>query len=251
MLWTLPLAGLTILGGKKFAGLKNPAWGGPIGAAIGALYAVLLSLLVGPAIQAVGVPFLPLTMTVGTVGGGSTALFREAIPTSRRWWSVVLCLSVILMIWTGFFTARASLSKRQSLGLIVIKLTSEPQPLHWAQDGSSIPLKETEIHATEEATRSVRSGALIPISSFGVGNDARATIILVMLHDVSESVRLPRPDRGLVTYVQQQDGSWQGRDADGKGYGLLLSPIQENGWTRIEIEGPLGTAATEVGVTHR
>jgi hypothetical protein len=249
VLWTLPVAGLTILMGKKLAGLKNLAWGGPIGAAIGALYAVSLSLLVGPTIQAVGVPFLPLTMTVGTVGG-SAAHFREAIPT-RRWWSVALCLSVILMIWTGFYAASASFSRRESFRLVVVKLTSDTQPLHWVENGDSIPLNNTEKHAIEEATRSVRSGALIPISSFETGKEASATLVLVMLRDVSDSVRLPRPNRGLVTYIQEQNGSWQGRDADAKGYAVRLSPVPENGGTRIEIEGPLGTVATEVGVSHR
>jgi hypothetical protein len=254
VLWTLPVAGLMILMRKKFAGLKNPARGGPIGvvigAMIGALYAVLLSLLVGPSTQAVDVPFLPLTMTAGTAVGASV-FSREARSTSRRW-SVALCLSVILVIWTGFYAARASFARRESFRLIVIKLASDdPQPLHWVKNGGSIPLTDAEIHAIEEATRSVRSGALIPISSFGVGKEARATVVLVMLRDVSDSVRLPRPDRDIVTYVQEQDGSWQGREDNAKGYAVRLSPVPENGGTRIEIEGPSGTASTEVGVSHR
>jgi hypothetical protein len=155
------------------------------------------------------------------------------------------------MIWTGFFAARASLSKRQSLRLIVIKVTSDPQPLHWARDGSSIPLNDIEIHATEEATRSMSSGALIPISSFGVGKEARATIILVMLRDVLKSVRLAKPNSGLITYVQDQDESWQGRQADPKEYAIRLSPVPENGGTRIDIEGPFGVVGSEVGVSHR
>src|SRR2546425_659498 len=92
VLWTLPVAGMIILIQRKFPGLENPAWGGPIGAAIGALYVVALTFLVGP--QAVDVPFLPLTMTVGTAVGAA-ALFREARPTFRRW-SVAVCLLVIL-----------------------------------------------------------------------------------------------------------------------------------------------------------
>lgn len=108
------------------------------------------------------------------------------------------------------------------------------------------------MHAIEDATRSVRSGALIPVSSFGVGKEASATVILVMLRNVSDTVQLPRPSHGLVTYVQEQDGSWKGRrDAAATGYAIRLSPVQENGWTRIEIEGPLGTAATEVEVSPR
>jgi len=55
----------------------------------------------------------------------------------------------------------------------------------------------------------------------------------------------------LVSYVQEQDGSWHGRDADAKEYAVRLSPVPENGGTRIEIEGPLGTVGTEVGVSHR
>ena len=249
LLWTLPVAGLMILIRKNFAQLKRPAWAGPIGAVIGALYAVALTFLIGPTIQAVGVPFLPLTMTVGTVVGVA-ALPRQPTLTSRRW-SVGLCLSVILAIWVGFYTASASFSSRDSLRLIVIKLTSDPQPLHWVQNGGSIPLNNNEMHAIEEATRPVRSGALTPISSFVVGKQASATVVLVMVRDVSDSVRLPRPSRGLVTYVQEQDGSWQGREANAKGYAIRLSPVQENGGTRIEIEGMLGTTATEVEVSHR
>ena len=77
------------------------------------------------------------------------------------------------------------------------------------------------------------------------------TVILVMVADVSDSVRLPKPNRGLVTYVQKLDGSWQGRDAIAKGYAVRLSPNPENGRTRIEVEGTLGTSGTEVGVSHR
>jgi len=72
LLWTLPAAGLMILIRKKFAQLKDSAWAGPIGALVGALYAVALNFLVGPSIQAVDVPFLPLTMTVGTAVGAVT-----------------------------------------------------------------------------------------------------------------------------------------------------------------------------------
>lgn len=161
-----------------------------------------------------------------------------------------MCLLVILVIWTGFYAASASFARRESFRLIVIKLTSDSQPLHWVQNGDSIPLNDTEKHAIEEATRSARSGALIPFSSLGVGKEARATVVLVMLRDVSDSVRLPRPNRGLVTYVQKQDGSWQGREANAKGYGVRLSPNPENGRTRIEIEGALGTSRTEVGVSR-
>jgi hypothetical protein len=235
---------------RKFAGLGNPAWGGPIGAVIGALYTVALAFLVGPSIQAVDVPFLPLAMTVGTAVGAA-ALTRETRPTSRRWWSVALCLSIILVIWTGFYTASAFFARRESFRLIVIKLTSDLEPLHWVENGDSISLNNTEKHAIEEAIGSVCPGALIPLSSFKIGKEARATVVLVMVRDVSDSVRLPRPGRGLVTYVQGQDGSWQGRDANAKGYALRVLPNQETGYTRIEIEGPSGTTSTEVGVSHR
>ena len=250
LLWTLPVVGLMILMQKKFAGLENPAWGGPIGAVTGALYALALAFLVGPSIQAVDVPFLPLTMTVGTAVGAA-AFFREARPTSRRWWSIALCLSVILATWTGFYTASAFFARRESFRLIVVKITSDPEPLHWVENGDSIPLNNTEKHAIEGAIGSVRSGALIPLSSLKIGKEARATVVLVMVRDVSDSVRLPRPGRGLVTYVQGQDGSWQGRDANAKGYALRVSPDQENGYTRIEIEGPSGTTSADVGVSHR
>jgi hypothetical protein len=252
LLWTLPVAGLMILMQKKFAQLKNSAWASPIGALVGALYAVALAFLVGPSIQAVDVPFLPLTMTVGTAvtAVGAAALSREARPTFRRW-SGAVCLLVILVVWTGFYAASASFARRESFRLIVIKLTSDSQPLHWVQNGDSIPLNDTEKHAIEEATRSARSGALIPFSSLKVGKEARATVVLVMLRDVSDSVRLPRPNRGLVTYVQKQDGTWQGRDPNAKGYAVRLLPNPENGCTRIEIEGTWGTTATEVGVSHR
>ena len=103
LLWTLPAAGLMILMRKKFAQLKNSAWAGPIGALIGALYAVALTFLVGPSIQVVEVPFLPLTMTVGTAVGAA-ALSREARPTFRRG-SGAVCLLVILVIWTGFYVS--------------------------------------------------------------------------------------------------------------------------------------------------
>ena len=238
-----------ILVRKKFAQLGNPAWAGPIGALLGALYAVALTFLVGPSIQAVDVPFLPLTMTVGTTVG-TAALSREARTTSRRW-SVALCIVFILVIWTGFYAARASFARRESFRLIVIKLASDSQPLHWVQNGNSIPLNDTEKRAIEEATRSVRSGALIPLSSLMVGKEARETVVLVMLRDVSDSVRLSRLGRGLVTYVQQQDGTWQGPDTNVKGYAVRLSPNPENGCTRIKIEGIFGTTATEVGVSHR
>jgi len=234
---------------KKFAQLKDSAWAGPIGALVGALYAVALTFLVGPSIQAVDVPFLPLTMTVGTAVGAAT-LSREAKPTFRRW-SGAVCLFVILVIWAGFYAASAAFARRESFRLIVIKLTSDSQPLHWVQNGNSIPLNDTEKHAIEEATRSARSGALIPLSSLKVGKDARTTVVLVMLRDVSDSVRLPRPNRGLVTYVQKLDGSWEGPDANVKEYAVRLSPNPENGSTRIEIEGALGTSGTEVGVSHR
>jgi hypothetical protein len=249
LLWTLPVAGLMILMQKKFAQLKNSAWAGPIGALVGALYAVALAFLVGPSIQAVDVPFLPLTMTVGAAVGAAT-LFREARPTFRRW-SVAVCLLVILVTWTGFYAANASFARRESFRLIIIKLTSDPEPLHWVENGDSIPLNNTEKHAIEEAIGSVRPGALIPLSSLKIGKDARATVVLVMVRDVSDSVRLPRPGRGLVTFVQGQDGSWQGRHANAKGYAIRVLPNQENGYTRIEIEGPSGTTSAEVGVSHR
>jgi hypothetical protein len=247
LLWTLPAAGLMILMRKKFAQLKNSAWAGPIGALIGALYAVALTFLVGPSIQVVDVPFLPLTMTVGTAVGAA-ALSREARPTFRRG-SGAVCLLVILVIWTGFYAASASFARRESFRLIVIKLASDSQPLHWVQNGDSIPLNDTEKRAIEQAIGSVRSGALIPLSSLKRGKEARATLVLVMVRDVSDSVRLPRPGRGLVAYVQGQDGSWQRPDANAKGYGVRLSPNPENGRTRIEIEGALGTSGTEVGVS--
>ncbi len=177
-------------------------------------------------------------------------LSREARPTFRRW-SGVVCLLVILVIWTGFYAASASFARRESFRLIVIKLTSDPEPLHWVENGDSIPLNNTEKHAIEEAIGSVRPGALIPISSLKIGKEARTTVVLVMVRDVSDSVRLPRPGRGLVTYVQGQDGSWQGRDANAKGYALRVLPNQETGYTRIEIEGPSGAISTEVGVSHK
>jgi hypothetical protein len=248
LLWTLPIAGLIILMRKKFPKLKNLAWAGTIGTAIGTLYAVALSFLVGPSILAVDVPFLPLAMTVGATVG-TAAFSREARTTSRRW-SIALCLVFILVIWTGFYAAHASLARRESFRLIVIKLASDSQPLHWLQNGDSISLDDTEKRAIEEATRSVRSGALIPLSFLKVGKEARVTAVLVMVRDVSDSVRLPRPGRGLVTYVQEQDGSWQGRDANAKGNAILLSPA-ENGHTLIKVESALGAIGTEVGVSHR
>jgi hypothetical protein len=249
LLWTLPAAGLVILLQLKFSQLKNSAWAGPIGALVGALYCVALSFLVGPSIQAVDVPFLPLTMTVGTVVG-TVALSRAAMPTFRKW-SVAVCLLVILVTWTGFYAANASFAKRESFRLVVVKLTSDSQPLHWVQNKDSIPLNDLEKHAIEEATRPVPSGALIPLSSLDLGKEAHATVVLVMLRDVSDSVRLPKPNRGLVTYLQKEDGSWQGRDANAKGYAVRLSPNPGNGGTRIEIEDTLGTTGTEVGVSHR
>ncbi len=163
LLWTLPAAGLMILMRKKFANLRDSAWAGPVGALVGALYAVALTFLVGPSIQALDVPFLPLTMTVGTAVGAA-ALSRETRPTFRRW-SGAVCLLVILVTWTGFYVASASFARRESLRLIVIKLISDSQPLHWVQNGDSIPLNDAEKHAIEEATQSARSGALIPFSS--------------------------------------------------------------------------------------
>ena len=249
LLWTLPAAGLVILMQLKFAQLKNSVWAGPIGALVGALYAGALSLLVDPSIQAVDVPFLPLTMTVGTVVG-IAALSREAMPTLRKW-SVAVCLLVILVTWTGFYAARASFARRESFRLIVVKFAPDSQPLHWVQNADSIPLNDSEKHAIEEATRPAPSGALTPFSSLVVGKGAHATLVLVMLRDVSDSVRLPKPNRGLVIYLQKEDGSWQGRDPNAKGYVVRLSPNPENGGTRIEIEGALGTTGTEVGVSHR
>src|SRR5580765_8105554 len=119
-----------ILMQKKFAQLKNSAWAGPIGALVGALYCVALTFALGPSIQAVDVPFLPLTMTVGAAAG-TAALSRAARPTFRRW-PVAVCLLVILVTWTGFYAANASFARRESFRLIVIKLTSDSQPLHWA-----------------------------------------------------------------------------------------------------------------------
>src|SRR5262249_3267992 len=142
------------------AQLKNSAWAGPIGALVGALYGVALSVLVGPSIQAVDVPFLPLTMTVGTVVG-TVAPSREAMPTLRKW-RVALCLLVILVTWTGFYAANASFARRESLRLIVVKLAPDSQPVHWIQNKDSIPLNDSEKHAIEEATRSAPAGALIP-----------------------------------------------------------------------------------------
>jgi hypothetical protein len=199
LLWTLPAAGLMILIRKKFAQLKDSAWAGPIGALVGALYAVALSFLVGPSIQAVDVPFLPLTMTVGTAVGAVT-LSKEARPSFRRW-SGAVCLLVILVIWAGFYAASASFARKESFRLIVIKLTSDSQPIHWVQNGDAIPLSDTEKHAIEEATRSARSGALIPFSSLNLGKEARATLVLVMLRDVSDSVRLPRPGRAASSHT--------------------------------------------------
>ena len=94
-----------------------------------------------------------------------------------------------------------------------------------------------------------RHRLVMPLHLRRVGKEARATVVLVMLRDVSDSVRLPRPGRGLVTYVQKQDGTWQGPDANVKEYAVRLSPNPENGRTRIEIEGALGTSGTEVGVS--
>src|SRR5258708_35222208 len=110
LLWTVPAAGLMIRMRKKFAQLKNSAWAGPIGALIGALYAVALTFLVGPSIQVVDVPFLPLTMTVGTLVGAA-APSREARPTFRRW-SGAVCLLVILVSWTGSYAASAFFARR-------------------------------------------------------------------------------------------------------------------------------------------
>ena len=251
LLWTLPAAGLVILVQLKFAQLKNSAWAGLIGALVGALYSLALSFLVGPSIQLFGVPFLPLTMTVATVVG-TAPLSRETRPIFRRW-SGAVSLLVILVIWTGFYAASASFARRESFRLIVIKLASDSQPLHWVQKEDSIPHGDAEKHAIEEAIRSPRSGALIPLSYLQVGKEVRATVVLVMLRDVSDSVRLPRPMRGLVTYLQEQDGSWQGGDANAKAYAyaVRLSPNPENGRTQIAIEGALGTTGTEVGVSHR
>ena len=244
--WTLPVIGLVILVRKRFA--KNPAWGAPIGAGIAALYAVALSLLVGPSIQMVYVPFLPLAMTVGTAVGAAPS-FGADTRTSRRW-SLALCLLLICAIWTAFYVASASLEKGKAFRLVVIKLASDSQPLHWVQDGGSISLSSAEKHAIEEeTTRSVHSGALVPLTYFELGHGASATVVLVMSNDVSSLVRLPRPARGLVTYVQKVDGSWQGADVNAKGDALVLSP--ENSYTKITIEGASGTTATGVSVSDR
>lgn len=245
-IWTLPVAGLMLLMRKTLA--KHPAWRAAVGAGIGALYAVALSFLVGPSIQMVYVPFLPLAMTVGTAVGAATPSGAD-IRTSRRW-SLALCLLLISAIWTAFYVASAFLERREAFRLVVIKLASDSQPLHWVQNGGSISLSNAEKHAIEEeTTRSVHSGALVPLTYFELGHGASATVVLVMSNDVSSLVRLPRPARGLVTYVQKVDGSWQGADVNAKGDALVLSP--ENSYTKITIEGALGTTATGVSVSDR
>ena len=244
-LWTLPVIGLMLLMRKKLA--KHPAWRVLVGAGMGALYAVALSFLVGTSILMAYVPFFPLAMTVGTAVGAAPS-FGADMRTSRRW-SVALCLVLICAIWAAFYVASASLEKRESFRLVVIKLASDSQPLHWVQDGGSISLSSAEKHAIEEATRSVHSGALVPLTYFERGHGARATVVLVMSHDISGLVRLPKPARGLITYVQKLDGSWQDANVNVKGYAVVLSP--ENSHTQITVESALGTTGTDVSVSGR
>jgi hypothetical protein len=241
-IWTLPLVGLILLTRRNL--VKHPVWGALIGAGIGGLYAVALSFLVGPSIQTADVPFLPLAMTMGT-GFGAFAGSKEAMPTSRRW-SLVVCVLTVLVVWTGFYVARASIAKNESFRLVVVRLVSGAQPLHWDQNGDSIFLSDAEKDAISEVLRSRRTGALFPLSSIKLGKEAHVTLVLVMSHDVSNFVRLPKPTRGLVTYVQEEDGSWQGTSGDTRGYSLFLSP--ESGHTQIKIEDALGTTSTQVRV---
>jgi hypothetical protein len=61
------------------------------------------------------------------------------------------------------------------------------------------------------------------------------------------------PDDGVAVFAQNQDGTW-GKNLDNSHIGLnslILSPAAGNEFTRIEIEGPFGSKATEVGVSHK
>jgi len=248
MLWVLPVVGIVFLIRDKFGRLKNPVWRVLIGAMSGAFYAVFLAMVVGPAIQTPEVPFLPFAITAGAAAGA----FPRKTERKSAGWVSSLCLLVLVIVltWTTFYVAQTAISKRESLRLVVIKLTPEPHSLRWAEKDNFIALNDSEVHAVESATRSVPSGALIPIEFFEKERGANSTVILIMRRDVSDYIRLKKPDRGLVTYLQTPDGSWQESDISTHGDALVLSPDPGSGQTLIEIEGMLGSTSTEVGVSH-
>lgn len=248
-LWTLPVVGLIVLARAWFARADHPVWAVLLGAVIGGLYAFALSLIVGPMITAVAVPFLPFALTIGAASGVAVAMASAG--RAPRAWAVILFVLLIPAIWTAYSALRSDLSNRESFRLVVIRVTPDTQPLHWVQSESSISLSKSEMKEIEDTTRPVRSGALFPIDSFEVGEHSNATVALVMDHDVSSVTKLPRPERGFVTYVQDENGTWHGVPPNAKGYSLVLLPVPGSTNTRIDVQNAFGTDSTEVAVSHK
>ena len=248
LLWALPVVGFIFLLRLKLVRWRESIWVVLIGASIGALYAYVIALLAGPAVQAPALPFLPVAMTCGAVGG-VIPLGRNGLASRKH--SMFVCFALVLTLWIAFFKARVYFQKKESFRLVVIKLSPEPKPLHWAKGTSFISLKREEIEEAEKATGTASLGVMMPVDLFTVGPDANATVILVMQRDVSDRIRLPMPDRGLVVYVQNADGSWQNRASDVNSHSLVLSPTEGTGFTRIEIEDALGSTATEVRLSQK
>lgn len=252
--WALPLIALNVLILNLLSNLrptKPVALAVALGATLGIAYAVTISLLAGPMVSTAAIPLLPFMATVGASTGllRNSESWRESVARQR----IYIFLVIVVLLWSGYFALRNNMASANSSRLVVVKLNALSEPLHWDDGNGSISLNDVERRRVEEAIGITSSGILEPVLSLSRAQHPNGTAILVMIRDVSQRVQLPMPDAGIAIFTQNQDGTWRedSHDAHFGKNSLSLLPAPGSNFTRIEIEGPFDTQASEIGISHK
>lgn len=185
LVWSLPLIALSFLISKLLPNLA-PAWrmvvlSVVLGATLGIVYAVTISLFAGPMVSVAAIPLLPFMATVGA----STGLWRSSVNwrgSMVRPHSYIFLVFVVLL-WIGYFALRKSITSENSFRVVVVKQNPLSEPLHWDDgDGDgSISLNEIERKKVQDAIGITGEGLLKPVLSLSRDQHPDGTVILVMI----------------------------------------------------------------------
>jgi hypothetical protein len=253
ILWGLPLLAVSVpvlALISKASHPKHPVISLLVGATLGSAYAVVVSLIVGPMITAVPVPFLPFMGTMGMLVGvlRGAKNWRQSL----TYLNISAFLILVGFIWVSYFTARRYLDQAAGSFRIVVMRRNDPsaRSIQRNEDNEWVSLSKEERKRVQETVGSKK--ILRTLTSLDVGEHPKGTAVLVMIRDTTQRIQFPMPDDGVAIFFQNEDGTWR-ENIEKSHIGmnkLVVSPDGDTNFTRIEVEGPFGSQGTEVGVSH-
>ena len=167
-----------------------------MGAAMGVAWTLIAGLLLGPWFASFSFPILPSWVMGGIA---SVLLATNRRPEAKREFWVTICLIIVLSSAAVF--AGPTIAKwngEQKVHLIFAKWQPGAAPLRFTDSTPDFNLTEQE----KSLLRQAGIGGQIDVTgSFMDGSGDESRVVVVMAHQVAETIRLPQPKRANVIYV--------------------------------------------------